>query len=339
MVDLTGGTAAKPVLLQRQTSERGPDCAAACVPVRALTGIGPRAIVFGLRLTRPRVAPEERVVGLLRDLHGARAEAVMLRRAILAVAVPSRAQIGDEGSIRRDVDPGVRRNVVVADNRAAIDGDRLRRRAAAAAEAEVLLQSADRIRKTRACLAAQLTDALLEVAGTLRDADHGARAEARDVADQVRADAGRLKPAFDRINVADAGIQLTAKIVDRALALAGRDAAERRPDAGGRDATGAPLPTGRATGARGERGDGVFDGVQDVVEVAAVGAGGAGRGDRGQRDRRGTQCDSKYEPRTSAHDRSPSLDAKSFRRSFTGLRASITRRLLYSPQDFGQTGM
>ena len=101
----------------------------------------------------------------------------------------------------------------------------------------------------------------------MRDAEHGARAEARDVADQVRADAGRLKPTFDRINIAQPGIELAAKIVHRALALARRDAAERRPDAGGRDATGAPLRAGRATGARGERGDGIFDGAQDVVEV------------------------------------------------------------------------
>ena len=223
--------------------------------LRALTGIGPRAIVFVLRLTWPRVAPEERVVGLLRDLHGARAEAVLLRRAILAVAVPSRAQIGDDGTVRRGVNSGVRRNVVVADNRAAIDGDRLRRRAAAAAEAEILLQSADRIRKTRACLAAQLTDALLEVAGALRDAEHGARAEARDVADQVRADAGRLKPGtFDRINIAQPVFNWPQKLstepwpwLDATPPSAARC---RRPRRNRR-----PLRAGRATGARGERGD------------------------------------------------------------------------------------
>jgi hypothetical protein len=32
MLDLTGGTAAKPVLSHRQTCPSGPDCAAACVP-------------------------------------------------------------------------------------------------------------------------------------------------------------------------------------------------------------------------------------------------------------------------------------------------------------------
>ena len=198
---------------------------------------------------------------------------------------------------------------------------------AQAAEADVLLQSTDRVRKARARLAAQLTDALLEVAGALRDADHRAPAKARDVADQVSADAGRLKPAVDRSDIADAGIQLAAKIVDRALALARRDAAERRPDAGGRDATGAPLPASHAASARGQRGEGVFDGVQNVVEVAAIGAGGFGREERGQHDRRRTQCDSMYEPRTSTHDRSPSLDANCFADRSRGF-ASITYRLL-----------
>ena len=156
-------------------------------------------------------------------------------------------------------------------NRAAIDGDRLRRRrAAAAAEAEIVLQSADRIRKTRACLAAQLTDALLQVAGALRDAEHGARAEARDVADQVRADAGRLKPTFDRINIAQPGIQLAAKIENPALWLGSTRRRRAPPRCRRPRRNRRPPREGRATGARGEREDGIFDGVQDVVEVATA---------------------------------------------------------------------
>ena len=72
------------------------------------------------------------------------------------------------------------------------------------------------------------------------------------------------------------------------------------------------------------------------LEVATVGAGNSGRLDSGQHDQCRIQCGWESEPRNSARDRSPCLDAKSFRRSFAGHRASITARLV-SPQGFGQT--
>ena len=138
-----------------------------------------------------------------------------------------------------------------------------------------------------------LTDALLEVKSALRDADHRAPAKARDVADQVSADAGRLKPAVDRSDIADAGIQLAAKVLTTEpwpwLAATPPSAA---PMPAGSNATGAPLPASHAASARGQRGEGVFDGVQNVVEVAAIGAYLPGREERGQHGRRRTQRNS-----------------------------------------------
>src|SRR5208283_4721692 len=145
------------------------------------------------------------------------------------------------------------------------------------AEAEILLQSADRIGKTGARFAAQLADPLFEVAGALRNADHGACAETRNVAQEVGADSRSLQPALDRAHVADAGRQLATKIVDRALALARRDSAESRADAGGCDTASAAFGAGRAAGAGRERRDSVLDRVHDVVEIATVSFSRSGR--------------------------------------------------------------
>ena len=163
--------------------------------LRALAGVGPGAIIIGLRLARPRIAAQEGVIGLLDDLHRAGTEAVVLRRTILAVPVPPLPQVGDERSVRQVVDSRRGGAVVVADDLAARLGDRRRRRATAAAPSEVLLQSADRVLEARAGFAADLPDALLEVAGALRDADRVAGAG--DRADQVGCDAGGVEPALD----------------------------------------------------------------------------------------------------------------------------------------------
>ena len=186
--------------------------------------------------------------------------------------------------------------------RRAIGGDRGRRLATASPQSETLLKVAEGVLETRQRVAAELIDALLERAAALNDAER--IANAAESADKVEGHARGVRPALQRADIAHGRLRvvdLTAKPVDCALALArGRDA-QSGGDPRGRGASrSGGIRARRSAGVGGDRRGRALDCVPNVVDAAAVGP-------RRRRRRRGKdgRAQTSYDPPQRPHAPSP----------------------------------